>query len=113
MTTLTAPVPPRYRERMSETVAYTRRWSRAEYEQMIEAGLFRPDERLELLDGLLASNKRQIEREKKLGEHGLELGILRRVAEAIGEVVGEACARHRYPRPALTVSPSRVALLPA
>jgi hypothetical protein len=34
---------------MSETVAYTRRWSRAEYEQMIEAGLFRPDERLELL----------------------------------------------------------------
>ena len=48
-----------------------------------------------------------------VGEHGLELGILRRVAEAIGEVVGEACARHRYPRPALTVSPSRVALLPA
>jgi diaminopimelate decarboxylase len=48
-----------------------------------------------------------------VGEHSLELGILRRVAEAIGEVVGEACARHRYPRPALTVSPSRVALLPA
>jgi diaminopimelate decarboxylase len=48
-----------------------------------------------------------------VGEHGLELGILRRVAEAVGEVVGEACARYRYPRPALTVSPSRVALLPA
>jgi hypothetical protein len=28
-------------------------------------------------------------------------------------LVGEACARHRYPRPALTVSPSRDALLPA
>jgi diaminopimelate decarboxylase len=48
-----------------------------------------------------------------VGEHCLELRILRRVAEAIGEVVGEACARHRYPRPALTVSPSRAALLPA
>jgi hypothetical protein len=48
-----------------------------------------------------------------VGEHGLELRILRRVAEAIGEVVGEACAHHRYPRPALTVSPSRAALLPA
>jgi diaminopimelate decarboxylase len=48
-----------------------------------------------------------------VGEHCLELRILRRVAQAIGEVVGEACAHHRYPRPALTVSPSRVALLPA
>ena len=48
-----------------------------------------------------------------VGEHCLEPRILRRVAEAIGELVGEACARHRYPRPALTVSPSRVALLPA
>jgi Pyridoxal-dependent decarboxylase, pyridoxal binding domain len=48
-----------------------------------------------------------------VGEHCLELRILRRVAETIGEVVGEACERHRYPRPALTVSPSRVALLPA
>ncbi len=47
-----------------------------------------------------------------VGEHCLELRILRRVAEAMGEVVGEACARHRYPRPALTLSPSRVALLP-
>jgi diaminopimelate decarboxylase len=48
-----------------------------------------------------------------VGEHCLDLRILRRVAEAIGEVVGEACAHHRYPRPALTVSPSRPALLPA
>ncbi len=28
-----------------------RRWTRAEYEQLIEHGLFRPDERLELIDG--------------------------------------------------------------
>jgi hypothetical protein len=38
---------------MSENVIYARRWARVEYEQMIETGLFRPDERLELLDGLL------------------------------------------------------------
>ena len=48
-----------------------------------------------------------------VGDNCLELRILRRVAEAIGEVVGEACERYRYPRPALTVSPSRCALLPA
>ena len=48
-----------------------------------------------------------------VGERCLELRILRRVAEAIGEVVGEACAHYRYPRPALTVSPSPADLLPA
>jgi Uma2 family endonuclease len=31
----------------------TRRWSRREYEQLVERGFFRCDERLELLDGLL------------------------------------------------------------
>lgn len=30
-----------------------RRWSRQEYEQLVERSFFRPDERLELLDGLL------------------------------------------------------------
>jgi Pyridoxal-dependent decarboxylase, pyridoxal binding domain len=48
-----------------------------------------------------------------VGEHWLEPRILRRVAEAMGEVIGDACARHRYPRPALTLSPSPAALLPA
>ena len=48
-----------------------------------------------------------------IAEHCLAPRILRGVAEAIGEVIGDACARHRYPRPALTLSPSRVALLPA
>ena len=43
-----------------------------------------------------------------VGEHWLEPSILRRVAEGIGEVVGDACTQYRYPRPALTVSPSRV-----
>jgi hypothetical protein len=48
-----------------------------------------------------------------VGEHWLEPRILRRVAGAMGEVIGDACARHRYPRPALTLSPSPAALLPA
>ena len=38
---------------------------------------------------------------------------LRRVAQMIDEVVEEACIRFRYPRPALTLSPSPVTLLPA
>jgi diaminopimelate decarboxylase len=49
----------------------------------------------------------------EVGERCLQPRILRCVAEAIGEVIGDACARHRYPRPALTVSPGRAALLPA
>ena len=48
-----------------------------------------------------------------IGERCLDPRILRRVAEAIGEVVGDACAQYRFPRPALTLSPSRNALLPA
>ena len=40
-----------------------------------------------------------------------ERWILRRVAGAIFEVIDDACARHRFPRPALTVAPSRAALL--
>jgi hypothetical protein len=31
----------------------TRRWSRVEYERLVELGVFQPGERLELLDGLL------------------------------------------------------------
>jgi Uma2 family endonuclease len=31
----------------------TRRWKRVEYERLIECGIFQPDERLELIDGLL------------------------------------------------------------
>jgi diaminopimelate decarboxylase len=39
--------------------------------------------------------------------------ILRRVAQTINEVTEEACIRFRYPRPALTLSPSPITLLPA
>ncbi len=48
-----------------------------------------------------------------VGERYLAPRILRHVAEAIGEVVGDACTQYRYPRPALTVSPPLSALLPA
>lgn len=47
-----------------------------------------------------------------VGEWGLQPRIIRRVAEAVGEVVGEACEQYRYPRPALTLAPRRSALLP-
>lgn len=40
-----------------------------------------------------------------------ERWILRRVADAISEVIDDACARHRFPRPALTLAPSHGALL--
>lgn len=46
-----------------------------------------------------------------VGNH-CEPRILRSVAGAIDEVIGDACARHGYPRPALTVAPGRSALLP-
>ena len=36
---------------MDTAIARPRRWTRAEYEQLIEAGIFRSDEHLELLDG--------------------------------------------------------------
>ena len=40
-----------------------------------------------------------------------ERWILRRVTAAISEVIDDACARHRFPRPTLTLAPSRGALL--
>ncbi len=40
-----------------------------------------------------------------------ERWVLRRVSGAISEVIDEACARHRFPRPALTLAPSPGALL--
>jgi hypothetical protein len=40
-----------------------------------------------------------------------EQWILRRVTGAMSEVIDDACARHRFPRPVLTLAPSRGALL--
>ncbi len=38
----------------------TRRWTRAEYERLVEKGFFRSDERLELLDGELIVRSRRV-----------------------------------------------------
>jgi hypothetical protein len=48
-----------------------------------------------------------------VGERWLEPRVLRKVGQAIDEVIGDECARYRYPRPALTLSPAPAALLPA
>ena len=48
---------------MSEAILRKRRWSRLEYESMIEKAVFRPDERLELLGGDL------VVREPQAGPH--------------------------------------------
>ena len=37
----------------------TRRWSRIEYERLVDLGVFKPGERLELLDGLLVVSEPQ------------------------------------------------------
>jgi Uma2 family endonuclease len=65
---------------MTEAIVYTRRWSRVEYERMIEKGLFRPDERLELLDGLL------LVREPQHDRHAL---AIRRVDAALRPYFGD------------------------
>lgn len=44
---------------MSESTVRTRRWSRLEYESMIEKAVFGPDERLELLGGDLVVREPQ------------------------------------------------------
>src|SRR5262245_46685776 len=44
---------------MEAAVAPTRRWTRAEYDQLIEIGVFRPEERLELLGGELIVSEPQ------------------------------------------------------
>jgi Uma2 family endonuclease len=44
---------------MSAPPIRTRRWSRVEYERLIEKGVFRPGERLELIDGELVVREPQ------------------------------------------------------
>src|SRR5262249_19369071 len=59
----------------------TRRWTRVEYDRLIELGVFRPDERLELLDGLL------VVREPRGSRHA---AIIRRVIAALRHALGGA-----------------------
>jgi len=57
-----------------------RRWTRLEYERLIELGVFRVDERLELLDGQL------VVREPQGSRHA---GTIRRVIAALRGALGE------------------------
>jgi Uma2 family endonuclease len=59
----------------------TRRWTRLEYDRLIELGVFRPDERLELLDGLL------VVREPQGSRHA---AAIRRVIAALRHALGGA-----------------------
>lgn len=59
----------------------TRRWTRVEYERLVELAVFQPGERLELLDGLLAV------REPQGSRHA---GTIRRVLAALRRALGEA-----------------------
>ena len=59
----------------------TRRWTRVEYDRLIELGVFRPDERLELLDGLL------VVREPQRSRHA---AAIRRLIAALRHALGGA-----------------------
>jgi Uma2 family endonuclease len=61
----------RYRERMAiDDPPRTRRWTRVEYERLVDQGIFREDEHLELLDGLL------VVREPQGSRHGAAVAAL-------------------------------------
>ncbi len=59
----------------------TRRWTRVEYERLIELGVFQPGERLELIDGLL------VVREPQGARHAT---AIRRVLAALRRALGAA-----------------------
>jgi Uma2 family endonuclease len=58
----------------------TRRWTRVEYERLIALGVFQPDERLELVDGLL------MVREPQGSRHA---AAIRRVVAALRRALGD------------------------
>jgi len=57
-----------------------RRWTRVEYERLVEVGVFRPEERLELLDGAL------VVREPQGSRHA---AAIRRALAALRRALGE------------------------
>jgi len=57
-----------------------RRWKRAEYERLIETGIFRPGERIELIDGLLVVAEPQ---------SSLHFTAVRLVERALSRAFGE------------------------
>ena len=59
----------------------TRRWTRVEYERLVALGVFRPDERLELIDGALFVSEPQGSR---------HAAAIRRVLAALRHALGDA-----------------------
>jgi Uma2 family endonuclease len=66
---------------MTEPTPRTRRWTRVEYERLIDLGVFSPDERLELLDGAL------VVREPQGSRHA---AAIRKVLDSLRAALGDA-----------------------
>lgn len=65
---------------MGEPELDLKRWTRAEYEQLIEQGVFMPDDRVELIDGLL------VVAEPQSSYHYTAIGlVVRALTRAFGE----------------------------
>jgi Uma2 family endonuclease len=64
-----------------EPLPRLRHWTRAEYERLVEVGMFQPGERLELIDGLL------VVREPHGSRHA---ATIRRVLTALRNALGDA-----------------------
>ena len=64
---------------MTTSIVRTRRWSRVEYERLVDLGVFKPGERLELLDGFL------VVREPQNAPHAT---AVRAVEEALRQAFG-------------------------
>src|SRR3990167_4432681 len=73
-----------------------RRWTRLEYDRLIDLGVFQPGERLELLDGLL------VLREPRGSRHA---GTIRRVVAALRRAFGDAWQVDSEPEPDVAVVP--------
>jgi Uma2 family endonuclease len=91
---------------MATQVVRTRRWSRREYERLVELGVFKPGERLELLDGVL------VVREPQDAPHSLGIRMveeaLRTAFGAGWDVRGQlpiALDRYSEPEPDVAVVP--------
>jgi Uma2 family endonuclease len=65
----------------TESLPRTRKWTRVEYERLIDLGVFSPDERLELLDGAL------VVREPQGSRHA---AAIRKVLDSLRAALGDA-----------------------
>src|SRR5438445_8736808 len=83
MTTATAPQRPRISREQApappDRGVRSRRWTRKEYYRAAELGLFRPDERLELLDGEIV---------RKMTQKPPHASVVARAAEILAQAFG-------------------------